>query len=168
MRDHAERARRQESELDDRLRTIRTGYQRGISHDPVKRAAWDLLAGPGTDWDALRREDAYINPQKHEWHIYHPDMILPFAAGAGHIDWQAHEGGDLSHPNPPPAACVPGAEGGESRGERVTCCGGFGKAARQGVAFRRDVRQFLRAGAQRVGEGAVFIAFPLQLRTEIP
>ena len=113
MRDHAERARRQETELDDRLRTIRTGYQRGISHDPVKRAAWDMLAGPGTDWDALRREDAYINPQKHEWHIYHPDMILPFAAGAGHIDWQAHEGGDLSHPNPPPAACVPGAEGGE-------------------------------------------------------
>ncbi|WP_282948554.1 MULTISPECIES: hypothetical protein [unclassified Sphingopyxis] len=113
MRDHAERARRQESELDDRLRAIRTGYQRGISHDPVKRAAWDMLAGPGTDWDALRREDAYTNPQKHEWHIYHPDMILPFAAGAGHIDWQAHEGGDLSHPNPPPAAYVPGAEGGE-------------------------------------------------------
>ncbi|MBL0916341.1 MAG: hypothetical protein IBJ13_12785 [Sphingopyxis sp.] len=113
MLEHNRRANRQETDLDDRLRVIRTAYQRKISHDPVKRAAWDMLTGPGTDWDAVRREDAYRNPQKHEWHIYHPDMILPFAAGAGHIDWQAHEGGDLSHPNPPPAACVPGAEGGE-------------------------------------------------------
>ena len=49
MLDHAQRASRQETYLDDRLRIIRTGYQRRISHDPVKRAAWDMLTGPGTE-----------------------------------------------------------------------------------------------------------------------
>lgn len=112
MLEHVGRANRQETDLDDRLRIIRTAYQRKISHDPVKRAAWDLLTGPGTDWDAVRREDAYTNPQKHEWHMHHPDMIVPLAAGAGNIDWDAEEGGDLSNPNPPPADHVPWTEGG--------------------------------------------------------
>lgn len=113
MSGHNARASRQETDLDDRLRIIRTAYQRRISHDPVKRAAWDMLTGPGTDWDAVRREDAYRNPHKHEWHMHHPDMIVPLAAGAGNIDWDAEEGGDLSHPNPPPADHVPWTEGGE-------------------------------------------------------
>ena len=112
MVEHNRRARRQETDLDDRLRVIRTAYQRKISHDPVKRAAWDMLTGPGTDWDAVRREDAYRNPQKHEWHMHHPDMIVPISAGAGNIDWDAEEGGDLSNPNPPPADYVPWPEGG--------------------------------------------------------
>ncbi|MCA0210013.1 MAG: hypothetical protein LCH74_13195 [Proteobacteria bacterium] len=107
-----QRANRQETGLDDRLRIIRTGFQRRISHDPVKRAAWDLLTGPGTDWDAVRKEDAYRNPQKHEWHMHHPDMIVPLTAGAGNLDWDAEEGGDLSNPNPPPADYVPWTEGG--------------------------------------------------------
>lgn len=112
MLEHHGRANRQETDLDDRLRTIRTGFQRKISHDPVKRAAWDLLTGPGTDWTAVRKEDAYRNPQKHMWHMHHPDMIVPLAAGAGNIDWRAQEGGDLSNPNPPPADHIPWAEGG--------------------------------------------------------
>lgn len=112
MLEHNSRANRQETDLDDRLRIIRTGYQRRISHDPVKRAAWDMLTGPGTDWDAVRQQDAYLNPQKHEWHMHHPDMIVPLAAGAGNIDWDTEEGGDLSNPNPPPADYVPWTEGG--------------------------------------------------------
>jgi len=112
MFEHNSRANRQETDLDDRLRIIRTAYQRRISHDPVKRAAWDMLTGPGTDWDAVRQQDAYLNPQKHEWHMHHPDMIVPLAAGAGNIDWDAEEGGDLSHPNPPPADHVPWTDGG--------------------------------------------------------
>jgi hypothetical protein len=92
--EHNARANRQDTDLDDRLRTIRTAYQRRISHDPVKRAAWDLLTGPGTDWAAVRKADAYINPQKHEWHIHHPDMIVPLSAGAGNVDWEAAEGGE--------------------------------------------------------------------------
>ncbi|UKK83811.1 hypothetical protein L7H23_14735 [Sphingopyxis sp. BSN-002] len=113
MLDHARRASRQETDLDDRLRIIRTGYQRRISHDPVKRAAWDMLTGPGTDWDAVRREDAYAHPQKHEWNMFHPDMIVSLSAGAGNIDWEAEEGGDLSHPTPPPADYLPWPKGGD-------------------------------------------------------
>ena len=113
MLDHIQRANRQETDLDDRLRIIRTAYQRKISHDPVKRAAWDMLTGPGTDWDAVRKQDAYTNPQKHEWHMYHPDMIVPLSAGAGNIDWEEAEGGDLSNPAPPPADHLPWPEGGE-------------------------------------------------------
>lgn len=75
-------------DLDDRLRIIRTGYQRSISHDPVKRAAWDLLAGPGSNWTEICQADAYRNPQKHEWHMHHPDMILPISAGADNVDCQ--------------------------------------------------------------------------------
>lgn len=89
--------RRQETGLDDRLRIVRTAYQRRIAHDPVKRAAWDLLTGPGTDWAALRKADAYINPPKHEWHMHHPDMIVPISAGAANVDWEAAAGGDLSN-----------------------------------------------------------------------
>ena len=111
--EHNARANRQETDLDDRLRIIRTAYQRKISHDPVKRAAWDLLTGPGTDWAAVRKADAYINPQKHEWHMHHPDMIVPLSAGAGNIDWEEAEGGDLSNPAPPPAGHVPWTEGGD-------------------------------------------------------
>lgn len=111
--EHEARANRQDTDLDDRLRIIRTAYQRRISHDPVKRAAWDMLTGPGTDWDAVRREDAYINPQKHEWHMHHPDMIVPLSAGSGNVDWEAAEGGDLSNPAPPPADHVRWTEGGE-------------------------------------------------------
>lgn len=111
--EHDERANRQETDLDDRLRVIRTAYQRKISHDPVKRAAWDMLTGPGTDWDAVRAQDAYLNPQKHEWHMFHPDMIIPLSAGAGNLDWDAEEGGDLSNPNPPPADYVPWTGGGK-------------------------------------------------------
>lgn len=113
MLEHNQRANRQETDLDDRLRIIRTAYQRKISHDPVKRAAWDLLTGPGTDWSAVRREDAYTNPQKHEWHMHHPDMIVPLSAGAGNVDWQEAEGGDLSNPAPPPADYVRWTDGGE-------------------------------------------------------
>lgn len=103
---------RQETDLDDRLRTIRTAYQRRISHDPVKRAAWDMLTGPGTDWDAVRKADAFLHPQKHEWHMHHPDMIIPLAAGAGNIDWEAEEGGDLSHVEwHPPAEDPDGSKG---------------------------------------------------------
>lgn len=112
MRERNRRANRQETGLDDRLRIIRTAYQRKISHDPVKRAAWDLLTGPGTDWAAVRAEDAYTNPQKHEWHMHHPDMIVPLSAGAGNIDWEAEEGGDLANPNPPPADYVRWTDGG--------------------------------------------------------
>ena len=103
MLEHNARANRQETDLDDRLRIIRTAFQRKISHDPVKRAAWDLLTGPGTDWAAVRQADAYTNPQKHEWHMHHPDMIVPLSAGSGNVDWEAAEGGDLSNPAPPPA-----------------------------------------------------------------
>ena len=113
MLEHNRRANRQEADLDDRLRIIRTAYQRKISHDPVKRAAWDLLTGPGTDWDAARKADAYSNPQKHEWHMHHPDMIVPLSAGSGNVDWEAAEGGDLSNPAPPPADHVPWTECGE-------------------------------------------------------
>ncbi len=113
MLEHNARANRQETDLDDRLRIIRTAFQRKISHDPVKRAAWDLLTGPGTDWAAVRREDAYTNPQKHEWHMHHPDMIVPLSAGSGNVDWEAAEGGDLSNPAPPPAGHVRWTEGGE-------------------------------------------------------
>ncbi|WP_332819067.1 hypothetical protein [Sphingopyxis sp.] len=113
MLEHIQRANRQETDLDDRLRIIRTAFQRKISHDPVKRAAWDLLTGPGTDWDAARKADAYSNPQKHEWHMHHPDMIVPLSAGSGNVDWEAAEGGDLSNPAPPPADHVPWTEGGE-------------------------------------------------------
>ena len=107
------RQKNQDTELDAKLRLFRTGFQRAISHDPVKRAAWDMLTGPGTDWEALRKADAYLNPQKHEWHMHHPDMIIPIAAGAGNIDWREREGGDLANPNPPPADHVPWTEGGE-------------------------------------------------------
>ncbi len=102
----------QDTDLDDRLRIIRIAYQRKISHDPVKRAAWDMLTGPGTDWAALRRADAYMNPQKHEWHMHHPDMVLPLTAGAGNVDWDAAEGGDLANPTPPPEDYVDWNEGG--------------------------------------------------------
>jgi hypothetical protein len=106
------RRRSQTMDLDDRLRVIRTAYQRQIAHDPVKRAAWDLLTGPGTDWDAVRKADAYINPQKHEWHMYHPDMVVPLAAGARNVDWEAEAGGDLSDVEwRPPADDPDGSEG---------------------------------------------------------
>ncbi len=114
MLEYNQREKRQETDLDDRLRVIRTGYQRKISHDPVKRAAWDLLTGPGTDWDKLRAADAYLNPQKHEWHMYHPDMIVPLAAGAGNHDWEAEEGGDLAHAEWHPPAGDPDGSKGES------------------------------------------------------
>lgn len=91
---------RQETGLDDRLRSIRTAFQRRIAHDPVKRAAWDLLTGPGTDWKAVIKADAYINPQKHEWHMHHPDMIVPIAADASVADTDREveaAGGDLAN-----------------------------------------------------------------------
>ncbi|MGL3819817.1 hypothetical protein [Sphingopyxis sp. R3-92] len=105
---------RQETGLDDRLRSIRTAFQRKIAHDPVKRAAWDLLTGPGTDWQAVIRADAYINPQKHEWHMHHPDMIVPIGAGAADSDWQEETGGDDELPNVewrPPADDPDGSKG---------------------------------------------------------
>lgn len=104
----------QATEADDRLRTIRTFYQRAISHDPVKRAAWDMLTGPGTDWDAVRAADAYLNPQKHEWHMYHPDIVIPLAAGAGLIDIEDEEGGDLTHAEWHPPEDDPDGSRGES------------------------------------------------------
>ncbi len=157
MLEHNRRANRQETDLDDRLRVIRTAYQRKISHDPVKRAAWDMLTGPGTDWDAVRREDAYRNPQKHEWHMHHPDMIVPLAAGSGNIDWDAEEGGDLSNPNPPPADHVPWTEGGREdeiwfeRYEEFLIEGEHGESD---IAAGQIARGDLRAGANRLREQA--------------
>ena len=155
--EHQQRANRQESDLDDRLRIIRTAYQRQISHDPVKRAAWDMLTGPGTDWDAVRREDAYTNPQKHEWHMHHPDMIIPLSAEAGNIDWETQEGGDLANPNPPPADHVPWAEGGEEdeiwfeRYAEHIVEGGFGESD---PATGKLTRGDMRAAANRLRERA--------------
>jgi len=157
QREHDERANRQDTELDNRLRVIRTAYQRRISHDPVKRAAWDLLTGPGTDWDAVRRADAYTHPQKHEWHMFHPDMIVPIAAGAGRIDWDAEEGGDLSHPNPPRAADADGTDGGEEDElwfERYKAHEIEGEAAQADRAAARVTRGGLRAVAHGLRERA--------------
>jgi len=157
MLEHSARANRQETDLDDRLRIIRTGYQRRISHDPVKRAAWDMLTGPGTDWAAVRAEDAYTNPQKHEWHMHHPDMIVPLAAGAGNIDWQAQEGGDLANPNPPAAGYVPWGEGG---GEDETWFVHFeehiveGEAAETDPAGKQVTRGAMRMAAFALRERA--------------
>lgn len=157
MSEHNQRAKRQETDLDDRLRIIRTAYQRRISHDPVKRAAWDMLTGPGTDWDAVRREDAYRNPQKHEWHMHHPDMVVPLAAGAGNIDWETQEGGDLSHPNPPPADHVPWTEGGredEIWFERYEDHMIEGEAGESDLAAGKIARGDMRAAANRLRERA--------------
>ncbi len=157
MFEHNSRANRHATDLDDRLRIIRTAYQRRISHDPVKRAAWDLLTGPGTDWDAVRKEDAYLNPQKHEWHMHHPDMIVPISAGAGNIDWDAEEGGDLSNPNPPPADHIPWTEGGredeiwfERYEEHIV----EGDARESDLANGRIARGDMRAAAGRLRERA--------------
>ncbi|MBL8652515.1 MAG: hypothetical protein JNL35_19170 [Sphingopyxis sp.] len=111
--EYNKREKAQATELDDRLRIIRTFYLRKISHDPVKCAAWNLLTGPGTDWDALRAADAYLNPYKHEWHMYHPDMIVPLAAEAGTVDWEEAEGGDLTHAEWHPPAHDPDGSAGE-------------------------------------------------------
>lgn len=157
MFEHNSRANRQETDLDDRLRIIRIGYQRKISHDPVKRAAWDMLTGPGTDWDAVRKADAFLNPQKHEWHMHHPDMIVPLAAGAGNIDWDAEEGGDLSNPNPPPADYVPWTEGGEEDEiwfERYEDFMVEGEAGESDIANGRIARGDMRMGANRLREHA--------------
>jgi len=157
MLEHNARANRQETDLDDRLRIIRTAYQRKISHDPVKRAAWDLLTGPGTDWEAARKEDAYANPQKHEWHMHHPDMIVPLAAGAGNIDWDAEEGGDQSNPTPPPADHVPWTEGGsedEIWFERYEEHLVDGEAGESDLAAGRITRGDMRAAANRLRERA--------------
>ena len=40
-------------------------------------------------------------------------MIVPLSAGAGNVDWEEAEGGDLSNPTPPPADHVRWTEGGE-------------------------------------------------------
>ncbi|WP_443028889.1 hypothetical protein, partial [Sphingopyxis sp. HIX] len=112
--DDHQQERAQATPADDQLRTIRTFFQRAISHDPVKRAAWDLLTGPGTDWDAVRAADAYLNPQKHEWHMYHPDIVIPLAAGAGLIDIEDEEGGDLAHAEWHPPADDPDGSRGDS------------------------------------------------------
>lgn len=157
MLEHIQRANRQETDLDDRLRIIRTAFQRKISHDPVKRAAWDLLTGPGTDWDAARKEDAYTNPQKHEWHMHHPDMIVPISAGAGNIDWQEAEGGDLSNPAPPPADHIPWTEGGredEIWFERYEDHMIEGDAGESDLATGRIARGDMRAAANRLRERA--------------
>lgn len=45
--------------------------------------------------------------------MHHPDMIVPLSAGAGNVDWEEAEGGDLSNPAPPPADHVRWTEGGE-------------------------------------------------------
>lgn len=151
------RANRQDTDLDDRLRIIRTAYQRKISHDPVKRAAWDLLTGPGTDWAAVRKADAYINPQKHEWHMHHPDMIVPLSAGAGNVDWEEAEGGDLSNPAPPPADHVRWTEGGEEdelwfdRFEEHMI---EGEAGESDLASGKITRGDMRAAANRLRERA--------------
>ncbi|MBJ7502486.1 MAG: hypothetical protein JHC57_22230 [Sphingopyxis sp.] len=155
--EHDARAHRQETDLDDRLRTIRTAFQRRISHDPVKRAAWDMLTGPGTDWDAVRKEDAYLNPQKHEWHMHHPDMIVPIGAGAGNIDWATQEGGDLAHPNPPPADHVPWTGGGEEDEiwfERYEEHIVEGEPGESDPATGRITRGDMRAAANRLRERA--------------
>ncbi|SEH13733.1 hypothetical protein SAMN05428974_0920 [Sphingopyxis sp. YR583] len=157
MLEHNRRANRQETDLDDRLRIIRTGFQRKISHDPVKRAAWDLLTGPGTDWAAARAHDAYMNPQKHEWHMYHPDMIVPLAAGAGNIDWEEQEGGDLANPNPPPADHVPWTEGGredELWFERFEDHMIEGEVGESDIANGRIARGDMRMAAYTVREQA--------------
>jgi len=157
MLEHNARANRQETDLDDRLRIIRTAFQRKISHDPVKRAAWDLLTGPGTDWDAARKQDAYINPQKHEWHMHHPDMIVPLSAGAGNIDWDEAEGGDLSNPAPPPADHVPWTVGGredEIWFERYEDQMIEGEAGESDIANGQIARGDMRAGANRLRECA--------------
>ena len=151
------RANRQDTDLDDRLRVIRTAYQRKISHDPVKRAAWDLLTGPGTDWAAVRKADAYINPQKHEWHMHHPDMIVPLSAGAGNVDWEEAEGGDLSNPAPPPADHVRWTEGGEKDEiwfERYEEHMIEGEAGESDLASSKITRGDMRSAANRLRERA--------------
>ncbi|MGQ2958564.1 hypothetical protein [Agrobacterium sp.] len=45
--------------------------------------------------------------------MHHPDMIVPLSAGAGNVDWEEAEGGDLWNPAPPPADHVRWTEGGE-------------------------------------------------------
>lgn len=108
---------RQETGLDDRLRAVRTAFQRRIAHDPVKRAAWDMLTGPGTDWQAVIRADAYINPQKHEWHMHHPDMIVPISAGASTADADREveaAGGDRANVEWRPPADDPDGSKGQS------------------------------------------------------
>ncbi|RYD44975.1 MAG: hypothetical protein EOP63_03330 [Sphingomonadales bacterium] len=116
-----------------------------------------MLTGPGTDWDAVRRQDAHANPQKHEWHMHHPDMIVPLSAGAGDVDWQEAEGGDLSNPAPPPADHVPWTEGGredEIWFDRYEEHMIDAEAGESDIANGQIARGDMRAGANRLRERA--------------
>lgn len=155
--EYNQRQRRQETDLDDRLRVIRTAYQRKIAHDPVKRAAWDMLTGPGTDWQAIIRADAYRNPQKHEWHMFHPDMIVPLSAGAGNVDWDAAEGGDLTHAEWRPPEGDPDGSQGQSDElwfDRYADHMIEGAAGESDLAADKFTRPDMRAAAHRLRERA--------------
>jgi hypothetical protein len=67
----------------DRIRAIRSHFKRGLSQDPAKRAAWELLAGP-TDWSNFSNVPDYgRGPGFVDTNQTRPDIILTMAAPLG-------------------------------------------------------------------------------------
>ena len=67
--------------LHNKVRAIRTGFKRGIAHDPAKRAAWELLTGPA-DWSDFDKPAHYAG-LPYDFNMNRPDVIVPLAEGGG-------------------------------------------------------------------------------------